>query len=360
MSIEVRLANVVKTFDTTFALDGISLNVEKGELFFLLGPSGCGKTTCLRTIAGFYQPDSGELFFGDNLMNNVPPHKRNTGMVFQNYALWPHMTVAENIEYGLSLRKEKKSLRREKVFSALQTIQMEDYIDRPINKLSGGQQQRVALARALVIEPDVLLLDEPLSNIDAKLRLEMRNEIRRIHSQSDITAIYVTHDQSEALSLADRMAVMKDGKIIQVGTPRQVYCSPANTFVANFIGETNFVCGSVQSHGTGEMVINSEIGVLSSHTEKSFQKDEKVSCSIRPEAIQVGGSFPQGVVNQFGAKVTGITYLGRIEEYHLLVNDKIPLKAARYKPGNHGTQIGEQLTCWIAPEDVILLPPDSR
>jgi len=251
LSIEVRLANVVKTFDTTFALDGISLNVKKGELFFLLGPSGCGKTTCLRTIAGFYQPDSGELFFGDNLMNNVPPHKRNTGMVFQNYALWPHMTVAENIEYGLSLRKEKKSLRREKVFSALQTIQMEDYIDRPINKLSGGQQQRVALARALVIEPDVLLLDEPLSNIDAKLRLEMRNEIRRIHSQSDITAIYVTHDQSEALSLADRMAVMKDGKIIQVGTPRQVYCSPANTFVANFIGETNFVCGSVQSHGTG-------------------------------------------------------------------------------------------------------------
>ena len=219
MSVEVRLVDVVKTFDTTFALDSINLSVERGELFFLLGPSGCGKTTCLRTIAGFYQPDSGELFFGDHLMNNVPPHKRNTGMVFQNYALWPHMTVAENIEYGLSLRKEDKSLRREKVFSALQTIQMEDYIDRPINKLSGGEQQRVALARALIIEPDVLLLDEPLSNMDAKLRLEMRNEIKRIHSQSNITAIYVTHDQSEALSMADRMAVMKDGKIIQVGTP---------------------------------------------------------------------------------------------------------------------------------------------
>ena len=334
------------------------MSVERGELFFLLGPSGCGKTTCLRTIAGFYQPDSGELFFGDHLMNNVPPHKRNTGMVFQNYALWPHMTVAENIEYGLSLRKEDKSLRREKVFSALQTIQMEDYIDRPINKLSGGEQQRVALARALVIKPDVLLLDEPLSNMDAKLRLEMRNEIKRIHSQSNITAIYVTHDQSEALSMADRMAVMKDGKIIQVGTPRHVYCSPSNTFVANFIGETNFVCGSVESHGTAETVINSEIGMLSSQMKKPFQKGEKVSCSIRPEAIQIGGLVPQDVVNQFKAKVTGITYLGRIEEYHLLVNDKIPLKATRYKPGDYSTQAGEQLTCFVAPEDGILLPPD--
>ena len=358
MSVEVRFVDDVKTFDTAFALDSINLSVERGELFFLLGPSGCGKTTCLRTIAGFYQPDSGELFFGDHLMNNVPPHKRNTGMVFQNYALWPHMTVAENIEYGLSLRKEDKSLRREKVFSALQTIQMEDYIDRPINKLSGGEQQRVALARALVIEPDVLLLDEPLSNMDAKLRLEMRNEIKRIHSQSNITAIYVTHDQSEALSMADRMAVMKDGKIIQVGTPRHVYCSPSNTFVANFIGETNFVCGSVESHGTAETVINSEIGMLSSQMKKPFQKGEKVSCSIRPEAIQIGGLVPQDVVNQFKAKVTGITYLGRIEEYHLLVNDKIPLKATRYKPGDYSTQAGEQLTCFVAPEDVILLPPD--
>ena len=358
MSVEVRLVDVVKTFDTAFALDSINLSVERGELFFLLGPSGCGKTTCLRTIAGFYQPDSGELFFGDHLMYNVPPHKRNTGMVFQNYALWPHMTVAENIEYGLSLRKEDKSLRREKVFSALQTIQMEDYIDRPINKLSGGEQQRVALARALVIEPDVLLLDEPLSNMDAKLRLEMRNEIKRIHSQSNITAIYVTHDQSEALSMADRMAVMKDGKIVQVGTPRHVYCSPSDTFVANFIGETNFVCGSVESHGTAESVINSEIGMFSSQMKKPFQKGEKVFCSIRPEAIQVGGLLPQGVVNQFEAKVTGITYLGRIEEYHLLVNDKIPLKATRYKPGNYSTQAGEQLTCFVAPEDVILLPPD--
>jgi len=358
LSVEVRLVDVVKTFDTAFALDSINLSVERGELFFLLGPSGCGKTTCLRTIAGFYQPDSGELFFGDHLMNNVPPHKRNTGMVFQNYALWPHMTVAENIEYGLSLRKEDKSLRREKVFSALQTIQMEDYIDRPINKLSGGEQQRVALARALVIEPDVLLLDEPLSNMDAKLRLEMRNEIKRIHSQSKITAIYVTHDQSEALSMADRMAVMKDGKIVQVGTPRHVYCSPSDTFVANFIGETNFVCGSVESHGTSETVINSEIGMFSSQMKKPFQKGEKVFCSIRPEAIQVGGLLPQGVVNQFEAKVTGITYLGRIEEYHLLVNDKIPLKATRYKPGNYSTQAGEQLTCFVAPEDVILLPPD--
>ena len=246
MSIEVRLVDVVKTFDTTFALDSINLSVEKGELFFLLGPSGCGKTTCLRTIAGFYQPDSGELLFGDQLMNNIPPHKRNTGMVFQNYALWPHMTVAENIEYGLSLRKEDKSLRREKVLSALQTIQMEDYIDRPINKLSGGEQQRVALARALVIEPDVLLLDEPLSNMDAKLRLEMRNEIKRIHSQSNITAIYVTHDQSEALTMSNRIAVFDDGAVQQLSTPDILYEKPENAFVAQFIGENNKIKGKVQ------------------------------------------------------------------------------------------------------------------
>ena len=356
---EVILKNVNKIFDkSVVAVDDANIGIQDKEFVVLVGPSGCGKSTTLRMIAGLEEITSGEIYIDGELVNDIPPKDRDIAMVFQNYALWPHMTVAENIEYGLSLRKEDKSLRREKVFSALQTIQMEDYIDRPINKLSGGEQQRVALARALVIEPDVLLLDEPLSNMDAKLRLEMRNEIKRIHSQSNITAIYVTHDQSEALSMADRMAVMKDGKIIQVGTPRHVYCSPSNTFVANFIGETNFVCGSVESHGTAETVINSEIGMLSSQMKKPFQKGEKVSCSIRPEAIQIGGLVPQDVVNQFKAKVTGITYLGRIEEYHLLVNDKIPLKATRYKPGDYSTQAGEQLTCFVAPEDVILLPPD--
>ena len=217
MSVKVRLDKVEKTLsrgvdDTTLALNRVSLEIERGELFFLLGPSGCGKSTCLRTIAGFYQPDSGQLLFDDNLMNDVPPHKRNTGMVFQNYALWPHMTVGQNVAYGLNLRKIDSVTTQKKVAEVLKVVQMEDYADRPVNAISGGQQQRIALARAIVIEPNVLLLDEPLSNLDAKLRLELRNEIKRIHDQADITAIYVTHDQSEALSLADRIAVCEMGK----------------------------------------------------------------------------------------------------------------------------------------------------
>ena len=217
MSLQIRLDHIVKTFDATRAVDDVCLKIAEGELFFLLGPSGCGKTTCLRIIAGFYQPDAGQLMFGDRVMNGVPPHKRNTGMVFQNYALWPHMTVSENIAYGLILRRVDKATRAKRVAEALEMVQMSEYADRPVNKLSGGQQQRIALARALVIEPDVLLLDEPLSNLDAQLRLEMRHEIKQIHSRTGTTAVYVTHDQAEALSLADRMAIMKDGEIVQVG-----------------------------------------------------------------------------------------------------------------------------------------------
>ena len=230
MSLQIRLDHIVKTFDATRAVDDVCLKIAEGELFFLLGPSGCGKTTCLRIIAGFYQPDAGQLMFGDRVMNGVPPHKRNTGMVFQNYALWPHMTVSENIAYGLILRKVDKATRAKRVAEALEMVQMSEYADRPVNKLSGGQQQRIALARALVIEPDVLLLDEPLSNLDAQLRLEMRHEIKQIHSRTGTTAIYVTHDQAEALSLADRMAIMKDGEIVQVGTPREIYHFPAKRF----------------------------------------------------------------------------------------------------------------------------------
>ena len=239
--IELHLKNVSKLFGETRAVDSITLDVKKGELFFFLGPSGCGKTTCLRTIAGFYQPDEGELYFDDKLMNNIPPHKRNIGMVFQNYALWPHMTVYENVEYGLNVRKVPVDDKKKKIQEVLEIVQMDRYATRNPNQLSGGQQQRIALARALVIEPDILLLDEPLSNLDAKLRLEMRHEIKRIHSEAGITSVYVTHDQKEALSLADRAAVMRDGKIVQIGTPREIYNLPANKFVADFIGETNFV-----------------------------------------------------------------------------------------------------------------------
>src|SRR5947208_1766376 len=243
----VSIRNLTKRFGSTAVLKDVSLEIGSQELFFLLGPSGCGKTTLLRLIAGFYQPDGGEVLFGDKPMNDVPPHRRNTGMVFQNYALWPHLTVAENVVYGLEVRSLPASEKKARLAEALSIVQMEKYADHTPNQLSGGQQQRVALARALVIRPDLLLLDEPLSNLDARLRLEMREEIRRIHSQTKITTIYVTHDQKEALSLADRMAVMRDGVIEQLGDPRTVYRAPANRFVADFIGETNWLPSQVDS-----------------------------------------------------------------------------------------------------------------
>src|SRR5712691_3621321 len=250
----VSIQNLTKRFGATTALKGVSLEIDSQELFFLLGPSGCGKTTLLRLIAGFYQPDGGELFLGDKSMNGVPPHRRNTGMVFQNYALWPHLTVAENVAYGLDVRAVGAPEKQQRVAEALAIVRMEKYAERAPNQLSGGQQQRVALARALVIRPDVLLLDEPLSNLDAKLRLEMREEIRRIHARTQITTIYVTHDQKEALSLANRMAVLREGAIEQVGDPRTVYRAPANRFVADFIGETNWLKAEIISASGVELL----------------------------------------------------------------------------------------------------------
>ncbi|HOK78989.1 MAG TPA: ABC transporter ATP-binding protein, partial [Verrucomicrobiota bacterium] len=232
----ISLRGISKRFGNLKALECVSLDVADRELFFLLGPSGCGKTTLLRIVAGFTQPDAGEVWFGDRCLNGVPPHKRNTGMVFQNYALWPHMTVAENVAYGLEVRGFKRDERDRLVNEALQTVRLESVADRRPSELSGGQQQRVALARALVIRPDVLLLDEPLSNLDARLRLELREEIRRIHDQTHITTLYVTHDQKESLSMADRIAVMRSGMVEQVGAPRAVYSKPATRFVADFIG----------------------------------------------------------------------------------------------------------------------------
>lgn len=357
MSVAVCLERVVKAFDTTVAVNDVSLEIRKGELFFLLGPSGCGKTTCLRIIAGFYEPDVGKLRFDDRVMNRVPPHKRNTGMVFQNYALWPHMNVYENVEYGLTIRKVDKETRQEKVAEVLDVVRMPEYADRPVNKLSGGQQQRIALARALVVEPDVLLLDEPLSNLDAKLRLEMRHEIKRIHSQANITAIYVTHDQHEALSLADRMAIMNDGVIVQVGAPREVYRAPANAFVASFIGETNFINGRISALANGAAEIETAVGIL--HTTNiyhEFTNGENVTCSIRPESIHIHNEMPANAPNRLSAKVVEATYLGRIEEYQLALNGKLKAKASLYNPGRQGKTVGEAINCCIHPEDVIPLP----
>ncbi len=357
MSISVELDRITKGFDTTIAVNDVSLTISPGELFFLLGPSGCGKSTLLRVIAGFYRPDAGVLKFDGMEMNSVPPHQRNTGMVFQNYALWPHMTVAENVEYGLALRKIAKSDRQEKVESVLEMVQMVEYRDRPVNTLSGGQQQRIALARALVIEPSVLLLDEPLSNLDAALRQNLRDEIREIHKRTQITTIYVTHDQIEAISMADRMAIMKDGVFVQVGSPREIYQSPSDAFVASFVGETNFITGNIQNISDGNATIETPIGTL--HSERiyhDFTPGQEVSCSIRPEAIILNGKTG---INTFSAEIGAVTYLGRVEEYELILSDALKLKAIIHDPSAKTRASDDTINISLSPDAVIPLPKNE-
>ncbi|HUB67475.1 MAG TPA: ABC transporter ATP-binding protein, partial [Candidatus Methylacidiphilales bacterium] len=238
----VAVHHLVKSFSRDpeeRVVDGVSFRIEPGEMFFLLGPSGCGKTTVLRMLAGFLDPDNGDIFFGEKRMNGVAPRHRNTAMVFQNYAIWPHLTVYENVAYGPRARKLDAALIRQRVERALEIVRMKDLAQRKPAQLSGGQQQRVALARALAAEPALILLDEPLSNLDARLRLDLREELRRIHRETGTTCLYVTHDQEEALSLANRLAVMNRGRIEQTGTPEEVYRKPVNEFTARFMGEIN-------------------------------------------------------------------------------------------------------------------------
>ncbi|HEX8552561.1 MAG TPA: ABC transporter ATP-binding protein [Abditibacteriaceae bacterium] len=356
--ISVSIQAVSKRFDKVSALDAVSLDIDAGELFFLLGPSGCGKTTALRTVAGFYQPDEGRILFGEKEMTRVPPHKRNTGMVFQNYALWPHLTCRGNVEYGLKVRKTPRDEMKRRVDEALEMVRLGNLGDRYPNQLSGGQQQRVALARALVIRPDVLLLDEPLSNLDAQLRLEMRREIKRLHLETKVTAIYVTHDQNEALSIADRMAIMRDGKVMQVGTPRDIYRRPNSRFVAEFIGETNFVAGKVVGNDA-QTVVETALGTIVAAKNESVQIGQDVWCSIRPEAWRVGEGSP----NSFPARIDGTTYLGETEQLGATLTgghetseaetwrvQKISVLNPR-----ESVRAGETVVLSVAPEDVAVL-----
>lgn len=347
----VTITHLTKHFGSTTALHGVDLRIESQELFFLLGPSGCGKTTLLRTLAGFYQADGGEVRFGERLMNGVPPHERNSGMVFQNYALWPHLTVAKNVAYGLEARGVSKRECDQRVAEALAIVQMAPFANRSPNQLSGGQQQRVALARALVIKPDLLLLDEPLSNLDAKLRLEMREEIRRIHAETRITTIYVTHDQKEALSMADRMAVMRDGRLEQVGDARSVYRSPANRFVADFIGETNWLNGTVQSSQGSTYTIVTDLGAFQTTSDRSFAPQTPVLLGFRPEAVEIG-ERPE---NSFPTEIRQLTYLGETEQYALAAATGQIIKAFEQNP-RALRATGDPLRVFVRPENLLLLP----
>ncbi len=288
MPLPITISSLTKRFGQTTAVDNVSLTINPGELFFLLGPSGCGKTTILRMLAGFTEPTQGSIHFADRDVTRLPPEKRRVGMVFQSYALWPHMTVLENVEFGLRQRKLPRPERRQRAAEALALVQMNQYAQRKPAQLSGGQQQRVALARALAVQPDVLLLDEPLSNLDAKLRHDMRAEIRRLCRATSITTVYVTHDQKEALSLADRLAVMRQGRIEQLAPPREMYQAPTSTFVAEFLGAANLIPATIHSHTTTHALLDSPLGQLhatASPTHSNLQQGAKVTALIRPEAI---------------------------------------------------------------------------
>ena len=278
---------VVKTFGKTVALDRVSLRIEAGELFFLLGPSGCGKSTLLRCIAGLETPDSGAIRFGERDVTRIPPHQREAAMVFQSYALWPHLSVAQNIAFGLEERRIPKPEIKRRVEEALERVHLHGFGPRAIDQMSGGQQQRVSLARALVVKPKCLLLDEPLSNLDAQLRLEMRREIRSIVKSNGLTAIYVTHDQEEALAMADRMAILSCGRIAQIGTPETIYRTPLSASVASFIGETNLIPGVVLETRDRTAIIQTAVGPLSGRLSDPAWRPaagSAVQLSIRPEA----------------------------------------------------------------------------
>jgi spermidine/putrescine ABC transporter ATP-binding subunit len=359
--VKVSLRGVSKYFDDVKAVDNIDLQVEEGKLFFLLGPSGCGKTTTLRMIAGFYKPERGDIYFDDRMMTDVPPYRRNVGMVFQNYALWPHMTSYDNVIYGLKVRKVPVSERVRRAREALDIVQMREFATRYPNQLSGGQQQRIALARAIVTQPDVLLLDEPLSNLDAKLRLETRQEIKRIQSELGTTSIYVTHDQEEALSMADSIAIMNEGRIEQIGSPREIYSKPTNSFVAGFIGETNFFEGEIRSMREGEDLLTIRVStgeeITAEVSHDGFSVGQEVLCSIRPENISLmdRSKLSQGV-QAFEAEILHLTYYGVVEHYVLRGLGDRDIKVTNFNPDARRRNDGERVLMVFNPMDVDVFP----
>jgi len=320
MSVNIEIKNATKRYGNLTIIEDLSLLVKKGEFFTLLGPSGCGKTTLLRMIAGFNTIEGGHFYFGDQCINDMPPSKRNIGMVFQNYAIFPHLNVFKNVAFGLQNRKTPRLEVIRQTEDILRVMQISDYASRMPEKLSGGQQQRVALARAIVIKPSVLLMDEPLSNLDAKLRVEMRVAIRNIQKEVGITTVYVTHDQEEAMSISDRIAVMKEGKIQQIGTPQEVYLRPSNVFVASFIGRTNLIDAKI-SQGQlmfGDSYISLNYNSLS---------NQNVLISIRPEEFKVDekgtivgeviDSMFLGLLTHYRIKIVGIGEIDIVDESNL-------------------------------------------
>ena len=311
---KVVLKGISKIFGKLRAVDGVSLEIEDGDFFTLLGPSGCGKTTLLRVIAGFYPPDEGEVYFGERLMNDVPPHRRETGMVFQNYALFPHLNVRENIAYGLRVRKVPDGEMDARIGDVIRSVRLDGLEKRFPGQLSGGQQQRVALARALVISPQILLMDEPLSNLDAKLRVAMREEIRRIQKDLRITTIYVTHDQEEAMAVSDRIAILNLGKIEQVGAPDEIYFQPCSRFTAEFMGGSNILELTALGYDEASSRLRAESGGEPLTLCIPRPAGERICLSVRPEWVRI---VEDGGDDTIEGTVESTTFLGALVRYRV-------------------------------------------
>jgi len=360
MAVEIRLQSFTKRIGAATIVDGIDLTVPTGRMLFVLGPSGCGKTTLLRMVAGLTELSAGKLFFGDVDVTDLPTRKRNIGMVFQNYALWPHMTVLDNVAFGLRMRKVSKAERTQRARSVLENVGLSAMADRKPGQLSGGQQQRVALARALVVEPDLLLLDEPLSNLDANLRVQLRELIRTLCKQTGVTTLYVTHDQEEAMALADEVVVMRDGRIEQQGAPAHIYAHPISVEVASFLGEVNLLDGEVASIVGGEVAIRTKAGeILARMPSTPLREQQHVVCAFRPQSLTLSTkSAGLEAATLFQGTLHESTRRGLWSRHVVRVGDTVDLIV--HEPGTAARAAGTLCALGLDAADVVILPPPDR
>jgi len=355
----LKVEGLSKRFGSVQAVDNIYFEVKDGQVLSLLGPSGCGKTTTLRCLAGFEMPDKGKIFLDNRDISYLTPEQRGIGMVFQNYALWPHMTVYKNLFFGLQIRKFEKGEIEEKIKRALSIVRLSGYEDRYPRQLSGGQQQRIAMARALVIEPDIMLLDEPLSNLDAQLREEMRFEFIELQRKLGITAIYVTHDQAEAMVISDKIIILNQGRVVQIGTPREIYSLPQNRFVAGFIAVTSFIEGVVNDIEKGDMiVIKTEDNILIHGIRSGLQIGDKVSVAIRINTVRFinGDTEKKESKNIFEGNIVQASYLGDIIDYRIRLG-KWTIRTDSNAQITY--QVADRVHIYLPPEELIITPEEA-
>ncbi len=357
VSVAISIKDAVKKYGNNVIIPKLSLEIKKGEFFTLLGPSGCGKTTLLRMIAGFNSIEGGDFYFNEQRINDLDPSKRNIGMVFQNYAIFPHYTVKQNVEFGLKNKKVPAGERKERTEKFLKLMQIEGLADRKPERMSGGQQQRVALARALVIEPDVLLMDEPLSNLDAKLRVEMRSAIRRTQNKIGITTVYVTHDQEEAMAISDRIAVMNSGVLQQIGTPKNIYQRPANIFVSTFIGRSNIMDGKLEIvDGKTYLIFDNNAKVLLDNVDEKYRSNQPVKISARPEELLLCDKGV-GVIK---AKITESIFLGLNTHYTVELENGTAAEIIQESEITNILQVGEEISLNVNTKKINVFTEDGN